>query len=1103
MIPAVNPRPGDRRPQAPVAQVVVRLLGRIEVRTADGWTSAGSPKQAAVLACLAMSAGTVIPIDVLSDRIWDGNAPRSARGVIHSHVARLRRLLEPHDGVSLARASGGGYLLQLPEGGVDLSAARSLAGRARLAAEAGDDPTAVELWRDCLAVWQLPALSGVDNEWAGEIRRRLDREYHDLVVERMSTEVRVGRGDGVIPELDALSARFPESEAITELTMRVLYRVGRADDALACYDRVRTVLRESLGADPGEPLQRLHSIILRREIDPEPAVSHRRSDDEVPGPMRPRQLPATIGDFTGRTDQVATLTRLLRMTETASAPTVVAVDGMPGVGKTALAVRVAHDLATEFPDGQVFIDLHGFSGDVPPVNPADALARMLRALGVPTRQLPDGVADRAAAFRSAVADRRILFVLDNAATEDQVLPLLPGTANCAVLITSRHKLAGIDDVGLVSLDVLSPDEAIDLFASVHRHPTATATATSQIVELCGQLPLAIRLAAARLRSRPSWTLDQLRDRLIDQEGRLTELRAGRRSVAMAFALSFEELDSDTRRAFALLGTTSLAEYSVDGVAALLGSSRAAAESIMEELVDRNLIQPSESGRYRVHDLLRLFAQDRAEDELSVDETRQALIRLRSWWIHSIHAAMMAARLPRNDWLTLPSVAPRVVPLSFTDIEPALRWLGAERVNLVTVIGSEAPEGEARTWELVDIAFDYLLTYLDPASLSALADRGLAAAAEVGDRRAQALMHLRMSSVRHMVGDPRGDDEHARRADELRDPGDVSLRRRALIRRAVAMAVEGRFATARDHITAALESAEDRPTGQLALMLNIAGAVASQTGEFALGRDHLTRAMEVLRDIGSPRTYVVLGNLGLAHMRLGDFDTARRCLDEAMAGARRMRTPRDEPAILDDLAQWHLLRGDLLAARRSAEAAIEVASKARLENSTPILSVTLSATYRDQPREAERLARRVVTRLGSGDRSYAGIRARIALAEALSNLPATSETLAEAVKLTQSAIDLGTDAGCRLLVAEASTLRARIELSVGDADRAAELAEAALVLHARIQHRPGMAEGHLLAARAWEVVGDPAAVRRHHDEAQTLREAMNLPSINDGRARPAG
>ncbi len=418
-------------------------------------------------------------------------------------------------------------------------------------------------------------MAGIDGEWADRMRETWGRERVDAATAWARAELAHANPGPVLATLPNLASDNPLVEPLTEVLMRALHAAGRTSDALDLYTRIRTRLAEELGTDPGPELQKLHQALLRGEVEPASPVA--------PSAPVPRQLPTPPQMFSGRAMELAELGKI----DDASTVVITAIDGMAGVGKTALALRAAHQMIDRYPDGQLFIDLRGYTHDVPPTEPGEALDRMLRSLGVSGEQIPADPDERAGLYRSRLADRRMLIVLDNAATEAQVAPLLPGAPGCLVLITSRRRLSGLDHTHTLSLDTLPLPDAITLLrlsVGDARLAGQPPDLVSELVELCGRLPLAIRIAAARLRSHSTWALEHLVERLRDQQHRLVDLAAGQRSVTAALDLSYQHLETDVQRAYRLLGLHFGPEVDPYAMAALLDATLLEAGQVLEQLL---------------------------------------------------------------------------------------------------------------------------------------------------------------------------------------------------------------------------------------------------------------------------------------------------------------------------------------------------------------------------------------------------------------------------------------------------------------------------------------------------------------------------------------
>ncbi|MFC7615136.1 ATP-binding protein [Actinokineospora soli] len=485
---------------------------------------------------------------------------------------------------------------------MDLHRFRALVAAAR--ARSSAEETALGLY-GALALWRGDPLAGVaGSAVVDRVRAGLAQERLAVTEEWAERELELGRHREILGELTALCAEHPFQEKLVGLLVLTLHRCGRQAEALQRYEECRRLLADSLGVDPGDELRAAHERILRADAD---------AARPAPEPTRPRRRPSTlpfdIPDFAGRAAEVD---RLLGTTTARGA--VVTIDGMAGVGKSATAVRVAHRLAERYPDAQVFVDLHGFTPSREPVPPAAALDTLLRSVGVPAGEIPAELDHRVAAWRAEMAGRRAVVVLDNAIDAAQVRPLIPGAPGCVVIVTSRKRLPTLEGAVALSLDVLPADDARALVEGVVGPAPGERAALDELAELCGRLPLALRIVAARLRHRPQWTVADLVDRLRSEQQRLEELRVDDHDLAAAFALSYRHLDTDQQRVFRLLGVHQGADIDAHAAAALTGLPLRRAADLLDELVDHHLLEQRTRGRFGFHDLLREHAHTLLSDE---------------------------------------------------------------------------------------------------------------------------------------------------------------------------------------------------------------------------------------------------------------------------------------------------------------------------------------------------------------------------------------------------------------------------------------------------------------------------------------------------------
>jgi DNA-binding SARP family transcriptional activator len=1086
--------------------VLIRLLGPVEVASGDGWRRAGPPKQSCVLAALALSANRSVTQETLVHRVWGGRAPRSARGGVYGHITRLRALLRGHPGVSLARANMDGYRLNVPLQLIDRFAKRELVDHATAAVNAGDHARAAALWRRVVAMWQGPPLSGVAGGWAQQVRDELAGEQVAELAGLYAAELQLGRHTEVVTELSDAVARHPLAEPLVAHLMLALHRCDRPAEALECFAAARFRLREQLGTDPTVRLTELQQRILRQ--DPALAapgeVIELSASTDVPDeqqpilPVIPAQLPADITSFTGRKAELSALSDLAaRLTdqEPQSGEVVVAaVDGMAGIGKTTLAVRLAHQLSPDFPDGQLFVDLHGF-GDSNPVDPADALAWLLRGLGIPASQIADGVDARSAAFRSELAGRRMLIVLDNAAGEEQVAPLLPGSS-CLVIITSRRRLSGLDEAVLLSLDVLQHDCAVQLFQQIcgrDLFEAAEAAAVSQIVTLCGRLPLAVRLAAARLRDRRGWTAVDLYERLSDQDRRLGELTAGERSVRAALEVSFRELDGDSRALFTLLGAIPGSDIPLPAAAALAGMPAPATERLLEHLVDVNLLATPSAGRYALHDLVRLYATDKAADS---PRRQPALARLHSWYLHSAWAAVTAWNGPRPT-LPVPARAAGIAEAVFEDAATARRWLSAERSNLMALIDTAAAVGPYPVaWQLADAIAKYVEESGDPGSARRAALSGLAAAHAAGDGHAEAAMLGAVADCTVVAGDYAAAAEHYRHAIRLAtEVGDTALASSLHTSLGGAHYGLGQLVEADLACRQALELSDGSGVESI---LNGLGLINFERGEHIEAAKYLHQVQELSAHSRHRGRYLTVGNLALVYLELGELDRALRYAEEALADGRAMGSDKFEPMHLTHLAYVHIELGRLDQAHCYATESQQRASTLGITVNEPANVLALARSRRDEPHQYLALSISAVEtarRLGAAVQETASLVAQADAYNLLGDAKSARDCAEHALTLAAERQYGGT-------TGHALTVLARSWLNAAELTRADEVARRALDVHRRTGQCPGEARtlrvlGEIAAGR-----GDIAAARDQLSQALVIFDAMGTTTAEQVRRQLA-
>ncbi|WP_067812902.1 AfsR/SARP family transcriptional regulator [Nocardia inohanensis] len=665
------------------------VLGPVELRCAGAPAAPMPPKQQAALVMLAWARGRTVSVEELVDGIWGADRPSSAVGALRNYAWALRKQLAVRPGTLELTSETRGYRLCGPVE-LDIDRVESFRAEVEHTRAAGHLEHTEAAVRAALEQWRGDPLTGVPGPWAAAERARLRRLR--LTLEEDLLEITVQRGDysRAVADLTALITADPHSERLRALLMTALYRAGRRTEALEEYQRIRRVLVSEQGIEPGPVLLELHRQILADELP---------GTDTVPlavAAPKPAQLPPDAADFTGRQEMVRELCALLSGVSARpaalvdagdhgagrvdggqgeSAPPLLALSGMGGVGKTTLALHVAHRIRDHYPDGQLYVDLYGAGEE--PADPEHVLGAFLRALGVPQREVPAGAAERAALFRSAMSGRRMLILLDNAADAAQVVPLLPGEPGCAVLVTARRPLTALPGVRTAALKVLDIAEAVALFTRIvgTDRVAAEPVAARRIVELCGLLPMAVRIVAARVAARPQWTLISEADRLAADRHDLDRFRVGDLALTAAFRAGYAQLPADAARAFRLLAMADLPDLSLAATSAVLDTTEPMAEDLCEELVDRGMLETVGRGRYHYHDLMRLFALGHRA-EAGVDVTA----RLLDYYLATMKA-VLRVRHPGLRLRLAPTGHPgtRVIGLDVT-----CDFLHVERRNLVAL-----------------------------------------------------------------------------------------------------------------------------------------------------------------------------------------------------------------------------------------------------------------------------------------------------------------------------------------------------------------------------------------------------------------------------------
>jgi len=709
---------GEARAGATNGGIVLefRLLGAFEVLVGGRALVLPGNRPRALLAALVLRPNCLLGVGDLAEAVWEV-PPSAPESNIRTYVAGLRRLLREAGEDETRLVTGpGGYRLRVEPGESDTDVFRDLADRGEQAWRRADFAATAHHLGAALALWRGRPLPGLP------VGRVLEADFAELgdlrlkiAVRHAQAQLELGRGAVIVPGLRTLVAEHPLREEVWAQLMMALHQSGRRAEALECFTRARAHLVAELGVEPGARLQRAQREILAQEAPAEPGARH--------------QLPMDIAEFTGRD---AELRELLEPARSGTAVPIFAITGMAGVGKTRLAVHAAHQLVAQgkFDEIQLWADLRGFDPAHPPADPAEVLATFLRLLGVAGQHMPHDLDSRAALYRDRLAGRRAVVLLDNAASETQISPLLPGTPGCLVLVTSKRELSTMDGLRSMRLGVMRVVEAVALLARITGDDRVNAepVAAARVAELCGRLPIALSHAARRLRARPMWTV-------ADLAGHLAREQAGPDKAV--FDMSYRALSPEQQRVFRLLGGHPGADMTAESAAALTGTT---AGPVLEMLLDEHMLVQTTAGRYRFHDLMRRYSCDRAAEDEPAETGREASHRLFAWFLHAAESAR--GRIDPNRARIFgfhPLPAGCVVP-GLTGYDEAMAWLDAERATLRAVVGAAAGHGFPDiAWQLAWVLLSYYYRSSHWDDWVQTYRFGLEATQSMGDRRAEGIM----------------------------------------------------------------------------------------------------------------------------------------------------------------------------------------------------------------------------------------------------------------------------------------------------------------------------------------------------------------------------
>ncbi len=876
------------------------VLGEITACVGGGVIDLGQARVRCVAAVLMVEANRVVTLDQLAGRVWGEQLPQRPGAALHTYISRLRATLEPARDVRIDRSSGG-YSLVVDEMAVDLHRFRALVGQAR---HSGSDNAAAVRFEEALALWRGDPFTGVESEWLAGIRALVEDEYLAARLDYYDVQLRRGQHSSLLAEMSEVAAANPWNERLAGQVVLALYRGGDQAAALQHYQEVRARLAADLGVDPGQSLQRLHEQILH--ADPALVAS------ALPVP---KQLPAVTRVFSGRARE---LDRLDQVGRTA---VISAIRGTGGIGKTTLALRWAYANTERFPDGQLYVNLHGFDSRNAPMAPAAALRGFLGALGFPAQEMPAELDALAALWRSVAAGRRMLVVLDNARDVAQVTPLLPGNEAGTVVITSRNRLTSlVASAGALALEleVLSDPEARQVLAAhiPAERMAAEPDAVNELLDACAGLPLALSIMAARITAYPEFPLSSFADEL--RESRLDALDGDdpETNLRAVLSWSYRALSPAAAGVFAQLGQVPGPEFGLDAAASLTGLPVPRTRALLSDLEAACLVTQYVPGRYRLHDLVRLYAIELADDE-------KALRRIMDYYVHTGHAAALLLK-PHRQQLDLPEPDPQVVLTALETSEQAMTWFETEYYPLLAAVSTAAEHGHYAhvfqfTWVMIDyflrrgLLSDYVATSLIAVDAAthhggfndqARAHRSLARAYEQVHNFDSAYQHTELAVALYL------------RAGNALGAAHSEIGFGALYER------QGRYRDALEHAQQGLEvlRALDNTPG-IATGLNAVGWCHAQLGEYREALACCQESLALQQQVGDRHGEAgSWDSLGYVRLQLGEHAEALVCFEKSLAMAEELK---DQQSLIDALE--HL--GDTHAALGHADKAVEAWQRA--------------------------------------------------------------------------------------------------------------------------------------------------------------------------------
>jgi DNA-binding SARP family transcriptional activator/tetratricopeptide (TPR) repeat protein len=953
-----------------------RVLGPVELWSDGQRHDLGPARARAVLAMFLLTPRVIVPAEALIDRLWDTRPPPKARESLSVYIARLRASLRQAvgDTVRLAGRAQGGYLLDVDPEAVDVHQFRRLRQQADALAGGGEHDPAASLLREADGFWRGQPLAGLPGDWPARMRDALEEERRAAILERVGCELELGRHADLLGELRQLLARYPLDEALVAHHMTALYAVGRPADALGLYRETRARLVAEQGAEPGPILSELHQRVLNRD----PALAARPAAQHAARSVPPDTLPPETPDFVGRGAELGLLAG-----QDGGVPGIAVIEGMPGVGKTALAARAARMVRAQYPDGLLYLNLRSHDPASPSLDPAEALQRLLQMLSVPAAQIPETIGQRAALWRAHLSRRRAVVILDDAAGHDQIRPLLPVTDGCLFLITTRRRLPYAGGARSLTLDVLPAAEAAALFRKVagERHAWDERQVAAA-VELCGRLPLAIEVTAGRIAQEGPQGLDTLVEELAQSPAWLGGTGAASPEVVAAFDLSYRALEPDHQRFFRRLGVSPCPGLSLPAAAALAGCTLPEAEKALTTLLDCHLLAPSTDGQFCFHGLIGDYAAARAACDEPGAEQRDAISRLLDYYLHTADQADRVLHPFRRRPGVRPGQRPAGGPPLGTQ-EDAAGWLESEWRNILQAAryaGQHEWKGKCADLTGLLAEFVEVGAYWDEAiaahSLALQASRDLADQARIAGA-ALALSAVRQQTGRHeaaivlaeqAAGIYRSLADRGGEAGALDQIG-LAHQRTARSREALAYFQEAEI----------LYRAAEDPRG-VATAVSHCGIACWHLGRYPEASAHLDAALSLYRQTGDRRGEAkALNNLGKMHLYNGYHRDALDAYQQSLQIFREIGGAQNEAILYHNIGTVHHYKGSHAEALASCRRALSIyRTIGDLPNEADVLNdigaIYQSAACEDQALVHHQRAQRIAEEIGDLSQQLIALRA---------------------------------------------------------------------------------------------------------------------------------